>query len=70
MVLLIERLLVIRSTAWAVRVALGAMEEISCSISRRRVAPSLMCGVTLRVTPMSLRSMVVKGLLAPAASVV
>ena len=58
---LIARLLVTRSTAWAVRLALGAMEEISCSICRRRVAPSLMCGVTFSVTPISWRSMVVKG---------
>ena len=68
--LLIERLLVTRSTAWALTPALGAIEEISCSTSRRRVAPSLICGVTLRVTPMSSRSMVVKGLFAPEASVV
>ncbi|MNY36273.1 hypothetical protein D3C86_1707490 [compost metagenome] len=70
MVLLIERLLVIRSTAWTVWVTTGAMDEISCSISRRRLAPSLICGVTLRVTPMSWRSMVVKGLSAPEALVV
>ncbi|MNG39487.1 hypothetical protein D3C84_1275960 [compost metagenome] len=69
MVLLIERLLVITSET-VTFAGDGASEEISCSISRRRVAPSLMCGVTLRVTPMSWRSMVVKGLLAPSVEVV
>lgn len=69
MVLLIERLLVIRSVllrCWA----LGSRAEISCSISRRRAAPSLMCGVTLRLTPISLRSTVVNGLLEPSLLVV
>lgn len=69
MVLLIERLLVMMSVLLTC-CTLGAMEEISCSISRRRAAPSLMCGVTLRLTPMSLRSTVVKGLLEPSLLVV
>ncbi|SVJ81323.1 Uncharacterised protein [Klebsiella pneumoniae] len=69
-VLLIERLLVTRSTAFAARVAVGAMEDISCSISRRSMRSSPMCGVTLRVTPISLRSTVVNGLLEPLALVV
>ncbi|MNC33562.1 hypothetical protein D3C77_721740 [compost metagenome] len=61
MVLLSVRLLVIRSFS----AVLGAISELSCSTSRRRLRPSLMCGRTFRLIPMSLRSTVVKGFSEP-----
>ena len=69
LVLFTERLLVITSLV-AMPAGAAASSELSCSTFRRRVSPSLMCGVTLRVMPMSRRSTVVKGLEAPALSVV
>jgi len=52
-------LLVTRSTA---PVLLPLMLETSCWISMVIESPSLICGLTLRVMPTSLRSMVRKGL--------
>ena len=58
-VVLISRLLVIRSTAPADCV--GDSDDTSCTISMRTLSPSLTCGVTLRIRPTSLRSMVWNG---------